>query len=83
MDTYASVGREWYHLHNEVWGSTGLSVGSGFLCIGCLEERLGRRLTPADFDGYDPDPRDSPRLRNRRDAKSVDALKEAREERET
>jgi hypothetical protein len=68
VDTYGAIDREWYHVHNEAWESAGLAVnGSGFLCIGCLESRMGRKLVPSDFDGYDPDPRDSRRLRNRRD----------------
>ena len=66
-DTYSATDREWYHVHNAVWESVGLVLSSGFLCIGCLEVRLGRRLTPNDFDGYDPDLKDSPRLRDRRD----------------
>jgi hypothetical protein len=42
---------EYYMVKDELWeqawpGSTG---SSDLLCIGCLEERLGRKLTPADF----------------------------------
>ena len=67
VDTYGATDREWYHVHNEIWVSAGLPVyGSGFLCIGCLEARLERQLTPADFDGYDPSPQDSARLRSRK-----------------
>lgn len=67
VDTYAEVDREWYHVHGPVWEAAGMSPeGLGFLCIGCLETRLGRRLVPEDFDGYGPDPRDSARLRSRR-----------------
>ena len=39
---------------NSVWKAAGMAAEkpdtrSGFLCIGCLEKRLGRNLTPADF----------------------------------
>lgn len=39
---------EYYMVHDEIW----LFVNPGdygMLCIGCLEERLGRELTPYDF----------------------------------
>ena len=38
---------EYYMVTDELWGSYG--VHHGQLCIGCLEERLGRRLTEDDF----------------------------------
>jgi hypothetical protein len=38
---------EWYAVTDEVWAAAGL--GSGYLCVGCLEARLGRRLRPEDF----------------------------------
>lgn len=34
---------------DEVWAASGLGARDGCLCIGCLETRLGRSLTPADF----------------------------------
>ena len=40
----------------------------GLLCIGCLECRLGRRLTPDDFDDWpvnEPHPDHTARLANR------------------
>jgi hypothetical protein len=37
---------EYYVVRNEVWP---LPVDGGMLCIGCLEERIGRRLRRADF----------------------------------
>ncbi len=44
---------EYYMLKNMVWELTGLSsdgfAKSGFLCIGCVEERIGRELTAQDF----------------------------------
>jgi hypothetical protein len=55
----------WYMLHNHVWesawpgsrttravleaGDDGIAPFSEFLCIDCLEKRLGRGLTPHDF----------------------------------
>lgn len=43
---------EWFAVTDEVWTATGLALHGlerGNLCVGCLEERLGRRLVPADF----------------------------------
>lgn len=42
---------EYFMVHAEVWAATGLGVGGGLLCIGCVEARIGRRLTAADFTG--------------------------------
>jgi hypothetical protein len=49
---------EQYMLHNSVWtAATGVShkwmAMIGFLCIGCIERRLGRQLTKADFSDVD------------------------------
>lgn len=40
--------REHYFVNTELWLA---AVGSkvGMLDVSCLEERIGRRLTPADF----------------------------------
>jgi hypothetical protein len=38
---------ETYEVKDKVWKAAGM--GSGCLCIGCLEKRLGRILTPKDF----------------------------------
>jgi hypothetical protein len=58
---------EWYMVRNELWASTGMN--DGFLCIACLESRIGRRLTFADFPDVpvnDPDhPWNTRRLRSR------------------
>lgn len=45
---------EYYMVHDRVWRAAGMSKkpGAGMLCIGCLEQRLGRTLTPADFTSY-------------------------------
>lgn len=42
------VGDEYYMVHDELWLRAN-PKGKGKLCIGCLEERLGRRLKPNDF----------------------------------
>ena len=41
-------------VHDSVWADAGMPPMSenedgDYLCIGCLEIRLGRRLTPHDF----------------------------------
>jgi hypothetical protein len=36
-------------VHDEIWAAAHMAPNGGFLCIGCLERRLRRRLTPADF----------------------------------
>ena len=40
---------EYYMVHDHVWLASGMSKRSGMLCLGCLESRLQRRLTPEDF----------------------------------
>jgi hypothetical protein len=39
---------EVYTVHSHVWRAVAEDF-EGCLCIGCLEKRLGRELTPADF----------------------------------
>lgn len=56
---------EWYMVHDDVWAQAGMD--DGFLCIGCLEQRLRRPLTGRDFMPTPPinQPRadtDTPRL---------------------
>jgi hypothetical protein len=41
---------EYYLLRDEVWVAAN-PQRLGMLCIGCVEKRLGRRLTPQDFQG--------------------------------
>lgn len=36
----------YYMIHNELWDSLNVQ---GMLCIGCVENRLGRRLNKDDF----------------------------------
>jgi|ERR1019366_2301329 hypothetical protein len=46
---------EQYMVHDSVWPAAGLPLQPDiievhmYLCIGCLERRLGRRLMPKDF----------------------------------
>jgi hypothetical protein len=40
---------EVFELRGEVWTSAGMDL-EGYLCVGCCERRLGRRLVRADFD---------------------------------
>jgi len=47
---------EHYMVRDRVWKAAGMR--DGFLCIGCLENRIGRRLTARDFTSApinDPD----------------------------
>jgi hypothetical protein len=54
---------EFYMVHDSVWP---LEKDAGLLCIGCLEERIGRRLVPSDFTACPLNrDRQSPRLRSR------------------
>jgi len=36
-------------VRDEVWAAASMKPNGGFLCIGCLERRLRRRLRPGDF----------------------------------
>lgn len=40
---------EAYMVHDEVWAAAGMGPKGGHLCIGCIENRLGRRLAATDF----------------------------------
>jgi hypothetical protein len=47
---YRHVGRwEHYMVKDALWKRAGLTPDAGYLCIGCLEARLGRELRPSDF----------------------------------
>lgn len=41
---------EYYMVNKPLWISSGMDTG--MLCIGCLEERIGRQLVPDDFTDY-------------------------------
>jgi hypothetical protein len=45
---------EVYTVKPEVWRAAGMDDLGGCLCIGCLEKRLGRFLTPKDFPRNHP-----------------------------
>lgn len=47
-------GAEYYMVHDDIWASAGMTTG--YLCVGCLEARLGRRLSFADvpLNSFDP-----------------------------
>lgn len=40
---------EYYMVHDAIWAQVGMQPHGGMLCIGCLEDRLGRMLTNLDF----------------------------------
>lgn len=40
---------EYYMVRPEVWDAATGGDRRVLLCVGCVEERLGRQLTPADF----------------------------------
>jgi hypothetical protein len=44
---------EVYHVRDSVWKQSGMRPWQGCLCVGCLEKRIGRQLTPKDFDSND------------------------------
>ena len=46
LDCSMMTENEYYMVHDEIWHSV---AGEGMLCIGCLENRLGRRLSKDDF----------------------------------
>jgi hypothetical protein len=47
-DTVTGDG-DYYMVRDEVWAASGVTPGGGMLCITCLERRVGRELTLADF----------------------------------
>ena len=58
---------EMYMVYYRVWQAAGMR--QGFLCIGCLERRLGRRVGPEDFTKVPinrPSPWDTERLASRK-----------------
>ena len=65
VDT-AEIG-EFYMVRNEIWDEYGPKTGC--LCIGCLEDRIGRQLRPDDFKdapiNTNPDQHRSDRLQDR------------------
>jgi len=45
---------EVYDVKDMIWKAADMELTGGCLCIGCLEKRLGRMLTPKDFKRNDP-----------------------------
>lgn len=60
---------EVYMVKSAIWKAAGMTDMGGCLCIGCLEKRIGRTLTPKDFDRKHPFHAlpGTARLRSRRD----------------
>lgn len=65
---------EWYVVWPRVWRKAVPDAGEidygggGYLCVGCLEARLGRRLRPGDFADVPanlPSALNTPRLQDR------------------
>ena len=44
---------EVYSVKRELWEKAGMRPWGGCLCVGCLEQRLGRKLRPKDFSSHD------------------------------
>jgi hypothetical protein len=44
---------EIYHVKDVIWTEAGMKPWGGCLCVGCLEQRLGRQLRPKDFARHD------------------------------
>lgn len=57
-------------VNDELWQHATAGETVAYLCVGCLEARIGRRLCPDDFPTVPinrPDhPWDTPRLRDRK-----------------
>lgn len=51
MDCGIDTNTEYYMVHDHIWRSITHGKGEryGFLCLKCLERRLGRTLTAKDF----------------------------------
>lgn len=67
LPTGRQPAREWYMLHDHVWAQTGMPpTGGHYLCLGCVEARIGRPLTGADLTSEqpinDPSDADAPRM---------------------
>jgi len=45
---------EVYAVRESVWKTAGIEPAGGCICIGCLEQRLGRKLRPKDFPRRHP-----------------------------
>jgi hypothetical protein len=43
---------EWFMVTDEVWQAASGDPSARFLCVGCLEARISRRLRPEDFSDF-------------------------------
>lgn len=51
VDTFEN--NEYYMLYDSIWEAAGMiKYTPDMLCIGCVEKRIGRLLTAADFVDY-------------------------------
>lgn len=60
---------EYYMVRDRLWAKAGMKKDDGYLCIGCLEKRIGRALRARDLPDLIvniPDAWDTPRLLSRR-----------------
>jgi hypothetical protein len=48
-EIYIDSSTEMYIVRDAVWKKAGMEPFGGCLCVGCLEQRLGRKLKPKDF----------------------------------
>jgi hypothetical protein len=71
-----SKSSEVYIVEPAVWKAAGMEPMGGCLCIGCLEKRLGRKLTRKDFVRNHPLNKlpGSKRLLRRRDGRNSGSL---------
>jgi hypothetical protein len=63
---------EYYMIRDAIWAACGMK--DGFLCIGCIEARLGRQLASRDFVKVPingPSSWDTPRLAERKARKAA------------
>ena len=49
LDTSSTGLQELYMIGDNVWKQANTGSFNGFLCVGCIETRLGRQLTRKDF----------------------------------
>jgi hypothetical protein len=45
---------EYYMVRDELWAASGVEPNGGMLCLLCLERRIGRALTTADWTTIGP-----------------------------
>jgi hypothetical protein len=53
-ETRITSNSEIYVVRNRIWQQAGMRPFGGCLCIGCLEKRIGRKLTHKDFEPNHP-----------------------------